>query len=167
MSEKRMPEVAAAHEEPDEPVAEAAGNISAMLSAVIPLLLGIGMIAFALQLPLGSVSTPGPGLWPLICGSGVVLSSGALLFHARRIEHPERFTWNVWSVGAGLASLAAFTLLMPFAGFEIPLFLLFFVWLKFLGGESWRLSGTVALAATIVVYALFILVLKLQIPHLI
>lgn len=145
----------------------AAGDTSAMMSAAIPLLTGLGCLALSLQLPLGSVSAPGPGMWPLICSLAIVLPSAALFLFARRLEHPERFTRNVWAVLLGVASLAAFTLLMPVVGVEIALVLLFFLWLKVLGGESWRTSVLVSVCATVVVYGLFVLALKLQIPHLI
>jgi putative tricarboxylic transport membrane protein len=158
---------------PDEHVEEdargegPAGDTAALLSAVVPLLLGIGFVILGLRLPLGTVSTPGPGLWPVICGAAVVLSSTALLFIARRIEHPERITRNIWTVGVGLASLAGFVVLMPLIGFEIPLLLLFVVWLKVLGSESWRTSVVIAVVATVVVYLLFIQLLGLNIPHIV
>jgi hypothetical protein len=40
----------------------------------------------------------------------------------------------------GLATMVAFVVLLPVIGFEIPAALLCFVWLRFLGRESWRLS---------------------------
>ncbi|NWL10324.1 hypothetical protein DM793_03275 [Paenarthrobacter nitroguajacolicus] len=146
---------------------EYGGNLSAVLSAVIPLMIGIGCIIAALQLPLGTASKPGAGMWPLICGACTIVASTALLFFCRRIEHPEKFTRNIWAVGVGVASLAAFAALMPLLGFEVPLVLLVFLWLKVLGNENWRTSIFVALGTTAGFYLLFILGLKLTIPHLI
>ena len=143
-----------------------AGDTSAMMSAAIPLLIGLGCLALSLQLPLGTLSAPGPGIWPLICSIAIVLPSIALFLFARKLEHPERFTRNIWAVLLGVASLAGFALWMPIVGVEISLVLLFFLWLKVLGGESWRTSVLVSICATVVVYGLFILALKLQIPHL-
>ena len=38
----------------------------------------------------------------------------------------------------GIVTFVAFGLLMPLTGFEIPALLLCVIWLRFLGGESWR-----------------------------
>lgn len=158
-------EHAASHE--PEYQGEYGGNLSAISSAVGPLLVGIVCIIAAVQLPLGTMSKPGAGLWPLVCGISIVLASGALLVFCRRIEHPEKFTRNIWAVGLGVASLAAFAALLPLFGFEIPLLLLVFLWLKVLGSENWRTSILVSIGCTAGFYLLFILGLRLTIPHLI
>jgi hypothetical protein len=146
---------------------EYGGNLSATLSAVIPLLIGIGCSVAALQLPLGTLSKPGAGLWPLACGTAAAMASLALLTFRHRLEHPEKFTRHIWAVGVGVVSLAAFTALMPLVGFEIPLLLLFLLWLKVLGREKWRISILVSVCCTAGFYLLFILGLQLRIPHLI
>ena len=146
---------------------EYGGNFAAVLTAVVPFIIGIGFIVAALQLPLGTPAKPGAGLWPLICGACTVLASAALSFYCRKIEHPEKFTRSIWAVGVGIVSLAVFAALLPLIGFEILLVLLVFLWLKVLGNENWRTSIFVAIGTTAGFYLLFILGLKLTIPHLI
>jgi hypothetical protein len=51
-------------------------------------------------------------------------------------------------------------------GFEIPATLLAFVWLRFLGHETWRSSVVISLATVVTFYILFVAVLQVPVPHL-
>ena len=51
-------------------------------------------------------------------------------------------------------------------GFEIPAALLCFVWLRFLGRESWRMSVITSLAVVAGFYLVFVAALAVPIPHL-
>ena len=62
--------------------------------------------------------------------------------------------------------LVAFVVLIPVIGFEIPAALLAFVWLRFLGQESWRSSIVTTLAVVVAFYLIFVAALAVPIPHL-
>jgi hypothetical protein len=66
----------------------------------------------------------------------------------------------------GLVTLAAMVALMPLIGFELPALVLCIIWMRFLGGETWR--STVLLSAIVVAafYGIFVLALGTSIPHL-
>jgi putative tricarboxylic transport membrane protein len=51
-------------------------------------------------------------------------------------------------------------------GFEIPAAVLCFVWLRFLGRESWRMSIITSLAVVVGFYLVFVAALAVPIPHL-
>jgi hypothetical protein len=55
---------------------------------------------------------------------------------------------------------------MPVIGFEIPSLLLSFVWMKFLGGETWRSAAIYSVLVVAAFYGIFILGLGTTIPHL-
>ena len=57
--------------------------------------------------------------------------------------------------------------LLPVIGFEIPALLLCLVWLRWLGGESWRTSIAVSVGTVAVFYVLFLYGLRIPLPHLI
>lgn len=64
-------------------------------------------------------------------------------------------------------TLILLAVLIPTIGFETPSLLMMFVWLKLLGGESWRSSIVVSVVTVAAFYALFILGLGIPLPHLI
>ena len=97
----------------------------------------------------------------------MLLSSGlALAATARRTRDAERFTRSAVPVLAGLATMVAFVAVVGTIGFEIPSVLLAFVWLRFLGHETWRLSAVLSLLVVVAFYALFVGALDVPIPHL-
>ena len=90
----------------------------------------------------------------------------ALLPSVRRTPDAERFTRSSWLVLVGIATMVVFGVLIPIIGFEIPAALLAFVWLRFLGHESWRSSIITSLGVVAAFYLIFVAALSVPIPHL-
>jgi putative tricarboxylic transport membrane protein len=149
-----------------EEQAERGGVITARLGTLVPLALGVFGVVVALGLGVGSLSAPGAGLWPLVISVVMIAAAGIALVRAKHDDDVEAFDGGIVTVGLSVASLVAYAALLPLVGFEIPTVLLLFFWMKVLGKEGWRSSVTVAVVATAVVYALFILLLAVPIPHL-
>jgi putative tricarboxylic transport membrane protein len=143
-----------------------AGPATDLVAAAVVVVLGGAAIAGSLALGAGSAAQPGPGTWPLIIGGALVLLGIALAVQTRQGGHAERFTRSSLLVVAALASMVGYVAVIATVGFEIPTFLLAFVWLKFLGKESWRLSTVTSLGIVAVFYALFVGALDVTIPHL-
>lgn len=135
------------------------------LSGIISLLVGVFALGYSYYaLSPGRLADPGPGLWPLLASIVVVACSVGLLVMERDDEDYERFTSGILTVGSGLLSLSVFTLLFEQIGFVVPGFLAFVFWLRFIGNESWRLSLTIALVATIAFYTVFVVLLGVPFP---
>ena len=113
---------------------------------------------------MGSLTDPGPGLWPLIVSVVLVLTGAAVAL--RPGDDAEAIGREAWIVVLGCVSLVAYTLVIEVIGFEIPTIALLVFWLKVLGEEPWRTAVTVAVGATVAVYAVFILALGVALPHL-
>jgi hypothetical protein len=146
--------------------ASSAGSVTNLVTALV--LVGLGAAAFAgsLALDVGSAAQPGPGTWPMLV-SGVLTALGlVLLALARRTDDAERFTRAGLLVLGGVASMIVFVALIGTVGFELPAAVLAFVWLRFLGGESWRLSIATSLGTVAAFYAIFVGALAVPIPHL-
>lgn len=146
--------------------ASSAGSATNLVTALV--LVGLGAAAFAgsLALGVGSAAKPGPGTWPMLV-SGVLTALGlVLLALARRTGDAERFTRAGLLVLGAVASMIVFVALIGSIGFEIPAAVLAFVWLRFLGGESWRLSIATSLGTVAAFYAIFVGALAVPIPHL-
>ena len=136
------------------------------LHRIAPLLLlalGVGALLMARDMGLGEFTAPGPGLWPAIVAALLTGTAVALLF-LDPAEDYEPWTAGTARIVAGLAGLALFVILFQTIGFVIPAFLLLFAWLRFLGGESWRMALVLAVAGALVLHLLFVVALGVPSP---
>lgn len=132
-------------------------------------LLAFGVVAgyLAYGYGLGSLQRPGPGLWPFAVSMLIVVLAVVLLVVGRHLDDAEKFTRASLLVVAGAATFVGLAILLPSIGFEIPAVLLCIIWLRFLGGESWRSTIVISVAMTAAFYLLFLYALKIPLPHLI
>jgi hypothetical protein len=144
----------------------AAGVVTNLTVAAGVVTLGAATVVSSLALGVGSVTAPGPGMWPLLIGAVLAVLGVALALVSRRTHDAERFTRASWGVLAGLATMVAFAVTVGVIGFEIPALLLTFFWLRFLGREGWRTSVVVSVSVVAVFYAIFVGALGVPIPHL-
>lgn len=135
-------------------------------AALAALAIGLGAAFLAHGYGLGSLRRPGPGLWPFAVSVLIAVLAVVLLVVGRQLHDAEKFTRASFLVLAGGATFVGLGLLLPVIGFEIPAVLLGIVWLRFLGGESWRSTIVVSVATTAAFYLLFLYALKIPLPHL-
>ena len=150
----------------EEETAPPAGPLANVLCAIAPLAIGVAGTVGAVELGLGSPVDPGPGLWPMIICLVTIIVSVALLIGGKRFHDAEKMTRGSVTVGIGVLTLIALVVALPIIGFEIPSLVLVFVWLRFLGRESWLLSGITSVVVTVVFYFLFIVGLGIPLPRL-
>ncbi|GAA4727588.1 tripartite tricarboxylate transporter TctB family protein [Nocardioides endophyticus] len=131
-------------------------------------LLAFGLLAgyLAYGYGLGSLRRPGPGLWPFAVSALIVVLAVVLLIVGRHLDDAEKFTKASLLVLAGGATFVGLGVLLPSIGFEIPAVLLCIIWLRFLGGETWRSTIVISVAMTAAFYLLFLYALKIPLPHL-
>lgn len=142
-----------------------AGRPTDVVVALVVLALGLAAVAGSWALGVGTPRAPGTGTWPLLVSAVLVVLGVALLALAGRVQDAERFTGSAWLVVSGLATMVAFVAALEVIGFEIPAALLTFVWLRFLGRESWRLSVATSLGVVAAFYVVFVGLLSVPIPH--
>ncbi|GAA4736104.1 hypothetical protein GCM10023328_15490 [Modestobacter marinus] len=154
-----------------------AGTTTNVVVAVLVVALGVAAVVGSLSLGAGSAGNPGSGTWPMVLGVVIVVLGLALALDARTTSpdagapdtstsDAERFSRSSWLVVAGLATMVVFVAVIEVIGFEIPAALLAFVWLRFLGGETWRSSVLVSLGVVVAFYLVFVAALSVPIPHL-
>lgn len=152
----------------EEEAPERSGPIANLASSIVVIALGAAGSVLSLALGIGTVTDPRPGTWPLAVGVLLVILGVAQLILGRRGgTDGEKFTFNSLYALAGLVTLFAIAWLMPIIGFEIPALAMSIVWMKFLGGESWRSAVLYSVIVVAVFYAIFIMALGTSIPHLI
>ncbi|MFP5316117.1 MAG: tripartite tricarboxylate transporter TctB family protein [Actinomycetes bacterium] len=143
------------------------GPLANLASSLVAAGVGAAGMVIALGLGLGSVNEPRAGTWPFIIGLIITVLALAQLFIGRRGGvDGEKFSPLSRMAGFGFLTLLGLVWLMPVIGFEIPSLLLCFVWMKFLGGETWRAATLYSVLVVISFYAIFILGLGTSIPHL-
>ena len=144
-----------------------AGPWSQLGAAVVAGLIGIGGLVGSLALGLGRLTQPGPGLWPFVISVVVTVLAVVLAMVGRHGTDTEQFSRSSVLTAVAVASLIVFAALLPVIGFEIPSLLLAFVWLRFLGNESWVSSVAISVGTVAAFYVLFVLLLQIPLPRLI
>lgn len=152
--------------DPSPAEAEAAGGWAYVVAAGGPLALALFFLVESLELGLGSLSAPGPGLWPFALSAALAPLTVVLLLGWSRFGPCE--SWGVGSAMTivGAASVAPFIVLAPSIGFELPAVALLVFWMKVLGGESWQTSVAVAVGAVTALHLVFVEGLGLNVPYL-
>lgn len=145
----------------------AGGPAYQLVASLVVLVLGVAAAVLAYGYGLGSLSRPGPGLWPFVVSVLIVVLAVALLVAGRGLDDAEKFTRSSVLVLVGGATFIGLGVLLPVVGFEIPAVLLGIVWLRFLGGESWRSTIVISVLTTAAFYLLFLYALSIPLPHLI
>lgn len=152
--------------DPMAPSGEVARRWAYIVAAVAPLAFAGFMLRGSLELGLGTMAAPGPGLWPFALSVALVGLSLALLAGGTRFGPCEAWGAGAMRMAIGAASAAPFIVLVPHVGFELPAVALLTFWFKALGGGKWLLSIIVATGTVVVLHVLFIEVLGTSIPFL-
>ncbi|MCO4238481.1 tripartite tricarboxylate transporter TctB family protein [Pseudarthrobacter sp. MDT3-28] len=158
------PEQLAAQWEDEKP--PAAGALANAASSLVVLGVGIGAAVLAIMMGVGTPDKPQPGLWPFIISCVMVALGLFQLVAGRHNRDAEKFTRMSSAPLTGLVTLAAMVALMPLMGFELPALALCVIWMRFLGGETWRSTLVVSASVVIAFYGIFVLALNTSIPHL-
>ena len=145
----------------------AGGPAYQTVGALVGIAVGVGGAVLSYGYGLGSMREPGPGMWPFIVSVVIATLSVLLLVAGRGLTDAEAFTRSSVLPVVGIVTFVAFGVLMPLTGFEIPALALCVIWLRFLGGESWRNTVVISVLTTAAFYLLFLYGLRIPLPHLI
>ena len=151
----------------EEERAPEGGPAYQVVGAVVALALGVAGAALAWSYGLGALSEPGPGLWPFVISVVIIVLSLVLLATGRHLHDSEAFTRSSLQPAIGVVTFIMLGALMPLIGFELPALAMCIVWLRFLGGETWRSTIVVSVATVAAFYLLFLYGLRIPLPHLI
>ena len=147
-----------------------------MAELVMAIVLGIFslyLMSKSAELPISWIPGEGPGggAWPFWLAAGMLICCIATIYRwARRIT-PESRSEEVYmdsrtiklfllNAGALTAMIGLFHIVGAYGA--IPVFLVFY--LRFLGGHSWRLTGTFAVVTPVVTFLFFEIALQKTLP---
>ena len=143
-----------------------AGPVANLAASLVTAAIGVAGAVSAVALGLGTLTQPGAGLWPLAISVAMLVLSLAQVLIGRRGGDGEKFSRYSWLSLVGLVTLLGLVALLPVIGFEIPALVLSLVWMKFLGGESWRSAVLYSVLVVGVLYGVFVGALSTNVPHL-
>lgn len=143
-----------------------AGPWSQLGAAIVTAVIGVAGLIGSARLGLGELTAPGPGLWPFVISVVITTLSVVLALTGRQATDTEKFSRSSVMTAVAVVTLVLLALALPLIGFEIPSLLLTFVWLRFLGKESWRSSIVISVCTVIAFYLLFVLLLQIPLPRL-
>lgn len=142
-----------------------------------PLIMAVGTFLFAAtylwfdrEYKVGTPSQPGPGLFPLLIGAGMFLTSAGTVWQAARGGYPS-FAEIEWPVGVGwwrivaiVVASAAYILLIPYVGDLVTNFLSIVIIARVMGLKRWWAVLLVAAAMGFAFHFLFATLLDVPLP---
>lgn len=134
------------------------------LAPLAILVLGAFGVVESLRLGLGTLTQPGPGLWPLLLAGFLSLAALVLLFLDDRRDYEKFAPRKVAMALVAVLSLIAYIYLFTYLGFLLASVLMLGVWLRVFGGESWLWTISLALVGGIGFYLLFGAALNVPLP---
>jgi putative tricarboxylic transport membrane protein len=126
-------------------------------------------LGMALQLPMGPLAQPGPGLFPVIAGGVLVLASFVTLLEGWRMGREERIELPVGPGRTRLLSLVGlltgYFLLLPWLGHLISTMLFCASMMRVLSDRSWLAIVAYSLPIAIAIYLVFVVLLQVPMPR--
>ena len=122
----------------------------------------------ATALKIGTVSQPGPGLFPLICGAGIVLACLVWLLKNRadcRESIPLWSNRNWCRPLLAIVCMAVYAALMEELGYVISTLLFLIAWQVLIEAERWKKTAMIAIVGTVSMYILFVYFLRVALPQ--
>lgn len=141
-----------------------------LISSILLLGFSSAFLIEALKLPLGSLRTPQPGLWPLILALILAIFSLILLVQTL-IEKTGRKS-SLWArpgswkrIGLSAGSLFAFVVVFEYLGHLISIFLLIAFLMRAIEPQKWWLVILVGFSSSLFCYLVFVLLLNIPLPQ--
>jgi len=148
-------------------------RLAELVMAVVMAVFSVYLMWKSAELPIGWIAGEGPGggSWSFWLATGMLLCCIAIVIRwARRVTPQsqseevfmDRRTLKVFLLNAGALTVMIGLFHIVGAYGAIPVFLIFY--LRFLGGHSWRLTGTFAFVTPIVTFLFFEIALQKTLP---
>ncbi len=148
-------------------------RMAELVMAVVMAVFSLYLMWKSAELPIGWIPGEGPGggAWPFWLATGMLLCCIATVYRWARRLTPESRSEDVYmdsrafklfllNAGALTAMIGLFHIVGAYGA--IPAFLIFY--LRFMGGHSWRLTGTFAVVTPVITFLFFEIALQKTLP---
>jgi putative tricarboxylic transport membrane protein len=118
-------------------------------------------------LKIGTVSQPGPGLFPLICGVGIVVLCILWQFKNRQNCLDSDPLWEDGNWKGPLLAVVimfAYAALMETLGYTLSTLIFLVSWQMLIEQEKWRKTAVIAIIGTASMYVIFVYLLGVALP---
>jgi hypothetical protein len=144
-------------------------RLSGLIAALFFLVTASGMMYLSPRLAGGlglNAAEPGPGLFPMMVGALMFIASAAHLFQTltqtqTKSQLPYRLPRDILLL---VATIAAYIILLPRAGFFVSAFLLLMGSLSIYGMPGWWRRIATSILSTVISYLVFTLGLSVHMP---
>ena len=136
-----------------------------VIGGLVGVLAGLGVVAGALALRIGTPTSPQPGFFPFLGGAAVVLLSATLLVQVGlgRSSGGEAFG-EVRRPVILILGLAVYVAILDPVGYVPATALITGLILRTLGVTSWRVLGAASVSLSVGTYVLFARLLGIELP---
>lgn len=109
----------------------------------------------------------GPSLYPMFVSIITIILAILLLFNIYRSKQEDsNFTsYNLLKIGVAVLAFAIYFYLMSKIGFIISTVLFMSLFMLTLGLRDWKKNILIPIGTTIIIYYLFVIVLKIRLPE--
>ena len=148
-------------------------RMAELVMAVVMAVFSLYLMWKSAELPIGWIPGEGPGggAWPFWLATGMLACCIAIVYRWARRLTPESRSEEVYmdrralklfllNTGALAAMIGLFHIVGAYGA--IPAFLIFY--LRFMGGHSWRLTGTFAIVTPVITFLFFEIALQKTLP---
>ncbi|PBC56560.1 hypothetical protein CJ177_13120 [Rhodococcus sp. ACPA1] len=139
------------------------GLTASLLVHVGVTLLGVIAIWLAIDLGVGTLGKPGPGLWPLAAGALMTAAGVATIVQTALGERVESLRGSA-RPAFGVALAIVFVLLFSFVSVIVALIAVFALWTRLLGKLPWRSVVIWTVLGTAALYLLFGVLISTPFP---
>lgn len=134
--------------------------------STLAIIVGAALCAgYGFQLGLGTLSQPGPGLWPTIVASGMAVAALMLFVSEKDAGDYESFTKRTWIIAGGFGLMVLFIVLFIFAGFTVATLTLSVIWLRWMAKERWVFVWGYSIGQTVLFVLIFSVLLGVPMPY--
>lgn len=131
--------------------------------------LNIAVVFYAVsELSLGTIEEPGPGFFPALCGTLIIiLCAHWLISHRHSVFNSK----PLWEQGKWVAPLIAviiiiiYTSLLETLGYATSTFVFLIAWQLGVERERWLKTGLIAVIGTVAMYTVFSYLLGVPLPE--
>ncbi len=148
-------------------------RMAELVMAIVMGVFSLYLMSKSAELPIGWIPGEGPGggAWPFWLATGMLACCIATVYRWVKRITPESQSEEVYmdsrtlklfllNAGALAAMIGLFHIVGAYGA--IPVFLIFY--LRFLGGHSWRLTGTFAAVTPVITFLFFEIALQKTLP---
>ncbi|MEW6721172.1 MAG: tripartite tricarboxylate transporter TctB family protein [Thermodesulfobacteriota bacterium] len=137
-------------------------------AAVLAILFGAAVVSYTIAtLQVGSVRKPGPGMFPAVCGAGIVAVAGFWLAGSlkRKAGSSPFWTKGSWKVPLiAVFLMLVYTATMERLGYTLSTLVFLVVWQSLIEREPWVKTMIVSALACLFMYLIFVYLLRVSVP---